>query len=225
MVPESPKRLAMNDAPSMRCKNLRRAVFTGARALERYPFYAIPVPELLELGEWKPHQTLLAEGKLRECTEDEDVIFVSHQWLGFHHPDPKGEQLASLQLLLRRLPAGEIEVSSNSTLLTIYGLQMTTHAAEWQRRLPKMLIWLDYFSVPQPEAAAAAGGADGGGELERCTSDHRLAEAVSDVVTQLRGAVDSIPTYIERCSQLWVLAPPCQHLAQWRSNSVRLAQS
>ena len=43
---------------------------------------------------------------------------------------------------------------------------------------------------------------------------------------QLAAAVDSIPTYIERCSMMWVLAPPCEHadlpgvicdFASWRA--------
>lgn len=71
-------------------------------------------------------------------------------------------------------------------------------------------VGYDYISVPQPGAAAGAAHAS--------SSDHRLSSsaAVGDsemaaLVEQLKNAVDSIPTFVERCSQMWVLAPPCKH--------------
>ena len=107
-------------------------------------------------------------------------------------------------------------VESNAILQMVYGLQITTTPDEWKRRLPNALIWFDYMSIPQPGA-----GSDGK------SSDHRLAEGVADdVVEQLRDAVDSIPTFVERCSMMWVLAPPCRHadvedqicdFSSWRS--------
>ena len=115
----------------------------------------MPVATLLELKAWEPHQKLLAAGSVRECTADDDVIFVSHQWLGFEHPDPKHDQLRALQRMIRRLLSGELTVESNATLQVLYGLQQTTTADEWARRLPKMLVWFDYTSVPQPSAADA----------------------------------------------------------------------
>ena len=50
---------------------------------EQYPFYAIPVEELLNLTQWVPHQKLLAQKKLVNLTDspvaEDEVIFVSHQ--------------------------------------------------------------------------------------------------------------------------------------------------
>ena len=47
----------------------------------QYPFYAIPVDELLGLAHWVPHQKLLAENKLVNLTKtpvaDSEVIFIS----------------------------------------------------------------------------------------------------------------------------------------------------
>ena len=58
----------------------------------RYPMYVIPVKTLLELQQWEPHQNLLAKGKLVEVTPEVDleIVFVSHQWTSFEHPDPTG---------------------------------------------------------------------------------------------------------------------------------------
>ena len=69
----------------------------AASTTARYPFCAISVPDLLKLEKWRPHQDLKADGLVVEMTvdmlKDIDVIFVSHQWVAFDHPDPAGEQL------------------------------------------------------------------------------------------------------------------------------------
>ena len=215
---EVEKRMGQNSVGNLRWKNRRRDAFKESGSLEQYPYYGMPVATLLELKAWEPHQKLLAAGSVRECTADDDVIFVSHQWLGFEHPDPKHDQLRALQRMIRRLLSGELTVESNATLQVLYGLQQTTTADEWARRLPKMLVWFDYTSVPQPSAADAGDAAQQ--VLARHNSDHR------SMSQQLAAAVDSIPTYIERCSMMWVLAPPCEHadlpgvicdFASWRA--------
>jgi hypothetical protein len=42
-----------------------------------------------------------------------DVIFVSHQWTGYHHPDASGVQLRCLQQALRDLMAGSFHVQND----------------------------------------------------------------------------------------------------------------
>ena len=65
-----------------------------------YPMYGMKVRDLLAMEEWLPHQDLLAAGKLHVISEDEmnrnRVIFLSHQWCSFLHPDPKADQLKAL---------------------------------------------------------------------------------------------------------------------------------
>merc|ERR1719506_2874539 len=49
---------------------------------ESYPMWVLPVEKLLELQEWKPHQTMLAEGRLvqyKDVPKDSKIIFVSHR--------------------------------------------------------------------------------------------------------------------------------------------------
>ena len=74
-----------------------------------YPLYAIPVPAFLELNEWVPHQDLVAQGKVIEIVDatKQDVLFCSHQWVSFEHPDPASEQLHALQLVIKKLMAGK----------------------------------------------------------------------------------------------------------------------
>ena len=82
--------------------SLGRAIDLDATELrEAYGFYAIPVQTFLALDAWVPHQTLLAEGKLVEVKagdSDAEVIFCSHQWTSFDHPDPANEQFANMTL-------------------------------------------------------------------------------------------------------------------------------
>ena len=49
---------------------------------ESYPMWVLPVEKLLELQEWKPHQTMLAEGRLvqyKDVPKDSKIIFISHR--------------------------------------------------------------------------------------------------------------------------------------------------
>jgi hypothetical protein len=92
-----------------------------------------------------------------------------------------------LKALIRRLLAGDLTIESNATLQTIYGVHMTTTPDEWRRRLPKMCVWFDYTSIPQPNASPEAGALT--------SSDHRSFD------DQLMAAVNSIPSYVERCAR------------------------
>lgn len=153
-----------------------------------YPMWLISVPELLALDRMRPHQALLRAGKLVQWRQPSrgggggrgswaggGVIFVSHQWLGFREPDPNGEQLRDLQGILRRLMSGDVgRVGPNWKLKLVLGDKSGVSASEWREALPGMLVWVDYFSIPQPFAGPmppvrgscdpgpAAGGVDAG---------------------------------------------------------------
>ena len=240
-----------------------------------YPLYAMPVPTLLSLESWVPHQDLRDAGKVVEMTADmlkeKDVIFVSHQWVAFNHPDPGGEQLRALQNTLTNLLNGKHNVESNSTLNTVYGTLDRFTPEMWKARLPEMFVWFDYSTAPSaprtrpsshacaqstplltvnrpraranlpvsiPQPGAVVNGAseelkqsldtNGDGVIEQselvnadiataknANSDHRLLsvgdQRVLDLVEQLKAAVDSIPSYVERSAMMWILVPPCKH--------------
>ena len=115
-----------------------------------YPLYAMQVPTLLSLDRWEPHQDLVLAGKVVEMTpellKEKDVIFVSHQWTAFNHPDPMGEQLRALQLIINNLLTGKHSVESNFWLNTVYGTLERLTPEMWQARLPEMFVWFDYIS-------------------------------------------------------------------------------
>ncbi len=79
--------------------SLGRAVLvdSGLVGSEEYPFYGISVPDFLALTEWLPHEALKASGKVKQMGETDEVIFCSHQWCSFSHPDPAGNQLCGNQ--------------------------------------------------------------------------------------------------------------------------------
>ena len=78
-----------------------------------YPMYVIPVQTFLTLDGWVPHQDALESGLLREYDDDAmagKVVFISHQWSGWMHPDPKLEQMNALKGALRRF--GRVELGT-----------------------------------------------------------------------------------------------------------------
>ena len=160
---------------------------------------------------------------------------VCVQWLSFAHPDTSCAQLRVLQEVLKKLLGGMIDVRTNAYLEGIYGIKIITRGAQWEAALANSLLWIDYACIPQPSAAdenedqpAAVEQVQVATEEEekqeatskpgisRRSSDHRLitteaGTSKAKLVEQLVAAVDSIPSYIERCTQMWVLVPPTEH--------------
>jgi len=60
-------------------------------------------------------QDLQMMGVLEKWSEEirDRIIFVSHQWVGYDHPDPSKEQLNVLKNTLQRLMNGEVDVENN----------------------------------------------------------------------------------------------------------------
>ena len=58
-----------------------------------------------------PFETLMSERLLRKLAfvpRGSVIIYISHQWVGFNHPDPCGDQMYHLLLLLERLLRGDV---------------------------------------------------------------------------------------------------------------------
>lgn len=174
--------------------------------------FLLPLEGLLKLDRMRPFQELVARGWLVRYAAAmlARVIFVTHQWLGWNHPDPMNVQLLALQRLLRTLMEGKTDVHPHwQAALT--GTTTNIEGSRWAEVLPHMLCWLDYCCIPQP--GAAGGGA----------ADHRFSG--DNAAQQLGMAVQSIPAYIERTALIIVLAPSATHtdthescnVSSWRS--------
>ena len=112
------------------------------------PMWVVGASQVLRMtGKLQPHQVLKADGLLVERAPEMFVIFVSHQWLGYRHPDPQGQQLAALQGILRNLMARRLKVESDITS-QFYGKNYILSKAE-HHQISEGYLWLDYLCVPQ----------------------------------------------------------------------------
>jgi ankyrin repeat protein len=159
---------------------------------EYYKMYLISVPDLLKLERLLPHQQMKAKGLLHEWTEEMDdkkVLFVSHEWLAWDQPDPEAEQLRVLQNVLRRLQDGKTGTVETHYLHQLQRYNKSMTAAECAAMVPNMMVWIDYLSIPQAMGSVAT----------------------DEETKHQKAAIDSIPSYVSKCSMVVVLVPSCVH--------------
>ena len=78
------------------------------------------------------------------------VIFVSHEWLGWTHADPNGEQFYTLRRILQRLMQGKVsKVESHYLQQLVFKQNTVVDAGQWKAALPSMFVWFDFMSIPQ----------------------------------------------------------------------------
>ena len=117
--------------------------------------HVMHVSEFLRLGELEPHQALRDAGKL--CTwapRMKHVIFLSHQWTSYHHPDPSLEQLRVVQRVLLRMMAGDMQATLPAFADAIYlpkGASISP--SEWTKIVPDAYIWMECVDAPCPTRA------------------------------------------------------------------------
>jgi len=119
--------------------------------------------------------------KWRYIPPKSTTIYISHEWTGTDSPDPDGNQMYHLLLLLERLQKGEISRTDMDAFHSIlYKQNHTTTAREWKRILnsDKTYIWYDGFCVPR---------------------------------SRREDGFRSIPSYIRRCDFMIILVPGCTH--------------
>ena len=79
-----------------------------------FPMYVMSVKDVLLLNALKPHEEMMAAGKLVEWTAGmAATLFCSHTWLSFTHPDPEGVKLVLLKDMLTDICAGKLKVTTN----------------------------------------------------------------------------------------------------------------
>ena len=76
----------------------------SGREETQFPMYTVEMATLLEMTELKPFEDMLAMQALTAFSESlGHAMFVSHQWAGHHHPDPKHQQLRILQEAMKNV--------------------------------------------------------------------------------------------------------------------------
>ena len=160
-----------------------------AVALKRaHPMYVVKISTLLapSFQHFRPHEELKAAGMLVEWQDGMgDVIFCSHTWLRWTHPDSEmREKFLLLTGLLRKIQAGKLDIypeAGASMILPKASKRLRITAANLKRSLADGYVFFDYMSIPQ-----------------------------QDVEAQQR-AVISLGSYVSASSYFFVLAGPWRH--------------
>ena len=132
----------------------------------------------------------------RDVPSDAEIVFVSHEWLSWAHPDPEGEQLRVLCRVLERLKEGGLGTEMDPMHTILYKHKFMTNGKEWKTILKRTYLWVDWFSMPQP-----------GAEKE----DKIGKEAMATLRAEGSRAIRSIPAYVERSDFIMILVPGCHH--------------
>ena len=102
------------------------------------------------------HQELKSRNFLtrwQDAPSDAEIVFVSHEWLSWAHPDPEGEQLRVLCHVLERLKKGILDTEMDPLHTMLYKHKFTTTGKDWKRLLKRTYLWVDWFSMPQPSTS------------------------------------------------------------------------
>jgi ankyrin repeat protein len=141
---------------------------------------------------------------------DGKILFVSHQWLSFSHPDPSGEQLDTLKGLLKRLLSGKTDVKPHPYQSMIFKDGDTGISGKyWQENLPQMSSHTTGAHAPAHTVGHVTGSTVPAHVTTHAGADHRHTE--TELSIQLTQAVRSIPAYVEHSAMMLVLAPVCTH--------------
>jgi len=168
----------------------------------KFPMYVMSVADALSLNELLHHQELREQGLLRLWTPGLLTIFVSHQWMGFKHPDADKAQFHVLQMALANLLRG-LKVEMCAITAEVFQQTESYLTRAECKRLEDAYIWYDYFCVPQVAPY-----------VDVVVQDHRGKVAQPEfkpIVDQMTAAVDSLPIYVQHSDHFFVLAPSGAH--------------
>jgi len=155
-----------------------------------FPVWVISAKNLVDLKPpLEPHADMKALGLIKQYDPDSKrkLLFVSHQWLGYKHPDPKFEQFPVLQEAIKCLAAGTLYSAKDPTADAI-NAEVMLLTQEEQKGAMEWDIWYDYFACPQ---------------IQDRGDDNQASDLIA--------AVTSIPAYIDLSDFFVTLTPPVKH--------------
>lgn len=130
----------------------------AASAPRSFPFYVLPVEVALAQDAFPKHEDILSQ--LVEWKPGMGAVaFFSHTWLGYKHPDPRGEKWQLLKTLLGLCLKGTLEILPHPAawlrqMANGGDAKLRIHGAELQRELTNGYVWVDYACVPQEDSQA-----------------------------------------------------------------------
>ena len=168
----------------------------------KFSMYVMSVADALSLTELLHHQELREEGLLRLWTPGLLTIFVSHQWMGFKHPDADKAQFNVLQMALASVLRG-LKVEMCAVTAEVFQQTESYLTRAECKRLEDAYVWYDYFCVPQVAP-----------NVDVVVQDHRGKVAQPEfkpIVDQMTAAVDSLPFFVQHSDHFFVMAPSGAH--------------
>ena len=120
-----------------------------------FPMWVVPIRTMLELatsacsGSMLPtHDELQEQGLLVRWQPGMNTMFLSHTWLGYEHPDPKGVKCRLIVALLEGILAGRTKVTGYWVASVVWNERGVT-AKELTSTYADGFVWMDYLSIPQ----------------------------------------------------------------------------
>jgi len=177
---------------------------------EFFPMQCIRMQTLLKMDRMKTYTEMEKQGLLVPPGMSTRVHFVSHEWLSYDHPDPAGAQLGRLKRIFEGVIAGNGDQFFSDADWNTF---CSGHSTSWSQQFAHIegaaqgrklgsnsfrqdveqgLVWLDFSSIPQTIDADPS--------------------TIGAVAENQKKAVQSIPSYLERCSYFWVLTPTAHHV-------------
>jgi len=165
----------------------------------KFPMWLIVGRTLMELQHPLPsHEMLKKEGKLiqwKPADQSRPIVFISHEWVGTHHPDPEFKQFKVLQMALQNMSEGKL-IIRKEPFSELHGISLHVPSVAEQQNCIDWYFWYDYICCPQLSVQ---------GEMVASI------EEISASRRDLHDAVASIPAYCHRANFLLVLAPSLLH--------------
>jgi len=165
-----------------------------AESLEMYfPMYLVPGYVMMNIGpKLYPFEHMLKHGQLIKWRRNHQrtVVFVSHQWLSKHHPDPECKQLSVLQEALRNMAAGLLKPRRDA-ISDVLRLALPAPDKDDLLSCLEWDFWYDYMCCPQKAS--------------------RSQVTCPGMGTDLEGAIRSIPSYVDVADHVLVLVPSLYH--------------
>ena len=119
-----------------------------------FPMHVVKVSDAIEVlrrgGSLPCFEDLKVEGTLRvlPSSDTRKVLFLSHTWLGFKHPDPRGVKMELLGSLLSKLWVGDLKVKGYC-FTEMWQKGLTISPAKLQQDFVDGYMWLDFWCIPQ----------------------------------------------------------------------------
>ena len=179
--------------------------------------WCLPASEFLLLSKLRPHEELLAEGKLVQWDASRTTVFyVSHQWTSTNHPDYSTDQLRTFQSLLLRMIRGTVPETAPTFVDAVRlpsNVKISTQ--QWQTLVQDAVVWMDYLSVRaycccHTVALSSFPPVRYSSYIHCCATQLQIPQIETSAEGELSDrekANRSISAYIERSSHFFVLCP------------------